>query len=756
MPQRELVTIEEVWEKPERVLLRSRHTPARTGPGFQTILSHHEVERALLSAQSSRFVALDFETKGGDIAEDIDIVGVGLAWDTGSCYLPWSELFPPIREKVKAFILEHPGLVAHNVPFDGGVVRKLFDEHANWEACTLATYMFLSNEGWTGQTWGLKDAQVDILCWDESNEKELDQWLCVNGYYKGSRMKTDTREARLERFLEGKLKPNKGEMWRAPKDILGKYCILDAESCYLLYTEHLLPLAQKFPDFSDWYHLDFKYMMLEHIDQKLWGIPIDMDGMLSRKLHLEKEIASYSEQALTHPKLVAPIQKIESKLLEELASKQPEEFKKTKPRPPEPIKYKKNGELSKGWIKWSTSADRYLPVVNKNWVKWKERWDKASSGEDPAYKFNLQSGAHLTEVFYSQLKFPIRVTTESGAPGTGIKALKHFGEPGKLLIERAYLEKELSYIDDYYQRGLRLDAHIHPGFRMPGTKTGRLSSKGPNLQQVPKSKAVMSLFRARPGHVWVDLDFSALEPVVATEFSQDPNMMFIYGDGQPSNDIYLYVAAHIPGMGDTIRATGYNPRAPTKEALARAKKECKALRSIAKTVVLACQYGAGVDKVLETLENDDIFMEREEVEKIHKGYWDLFREVKAFGYQLQRDWKKNGGYILNGLGRPMCVTEKYKHDILNRFIQSTGHDILVKYVRVYTEELTRRGIPWKPLILDWHDASAVEVPEEFLEKTKEVYLWGLDRLNEQLHGTIKLKGTPSWGTTLADIKEPEE
>jgi hypothetical protein len=169
-----------------------------------------------------------------------------------------------------------------------------------------------------------------------------------------------------------------------------------------------------------------------------------------------------------------------------------------------------------------------------------------------------------------------------------------------------------------------------------------------------------------------------------------------------------------------------------------------------------CAYGAGVDKVLATLEADDVFLPRDEVEKIHRGYWDLFGEVKQFGRDLQRQWKRNGGYVLNGLGRPMCLPEDYKHDVLNRFIQSTGHDILIQYIYILTNGLTQAGVDWKPWVIDWHDAAAVEVPEHQKDLTIEVYLWALDELNRQLGGQIKLKGVPSWGTTMSDIKEPEE
>lgn len=753
---RELITTTEHQAPPERVLLVPAPTPARTGPAFQRFASFRDLDSILEAASRSQYLAVDWETNGGDItAPSFSPVGLGLAWDTGSCYLNWTELYSLNRTRVLDTLLAHPCLLAHNAYFDGGVLRLLTGRHGNWH-CTLALYMFLSNEGWAGQTWGLKDAQVQVLQWENSNEGELDEWLVTNGYYKGGRCADDTVARRHALFQEGKLKPDKSMMHLAPPSILGKYCILDAEACYLLYTKHLLPVSEQFgEDFHD-FTVMFMHLIKLHIEQKLWGLQVDLEALNNRRTILAQEIIDRDRGLLTHPLLVDHIAAIESGLRKELEAREPARYLKQKERPPEPPRYRKDGKESKTWLNWVANGDKYLvPVVSQNWLNWQERWTRAINGDDPAYRFNLQSGDQLRTLLYSRMGYPVRVETESGLPGTGVKALKGMGEVGKLFIERAWCEKEMSYLVDYAERAVDT-ATIHPSFRLPGTKTGRLSSKSPNLQQVPKTKAVMNCFTARPGNVLVDLDFSALEPVVATEFSGDRNMALIYGDGRPANDIYLFVGASIPGMKEKILAAGYHPERPTKEGLARAKKECKHERSICKTVVLACQYGAGVDKVMSTLEQDDVFLPREEVATIHRGYWDLFPDLKNFGRKLGREWERNRGWILNGMGRPMCLTEDYRHDVLNRFVQSTGHDILVRYVWILSQKLNLKGINWKPWVIDWHDAAAVEVPEGSLEETVECYRDALALLNRELGGTITLKGTPSWGRTMADIKEPEE
>lgn len=743
---------------PDFVLLQPGHYPARSGKFFNRILSWREIEYFLTYISKSEIVAVDLETRGNDYSDSsLEIVGVGLAWDTGSCYIPYTDIPSMEQDMVKQFLLTHPGLIAHNVYFDGGVLYSKYHEHPNWYVDTLSLYMQSANEGYAGQTHGLKDAQTRLLGWESSNETELDEWLVTNGYYRGNRYKDESKEHLLHMYRTGATSPEKGEMWRAPIHILGKYCILDAESTYLLYTHILRPVLDKFPALAS-YHIErFIPLIKLHIEQKMWGILMDREGLLARQEYLTKMIDEYSTKFITHSTVLPGIQQIESEMRQELAEKEPERYKKLKPMPEEPAKYTKSGQLNKNWEKWHNNRDRYLvPEVSKNWLNWQEKWKLAVAGKDPNYRFNLNSGPQLRKLIYEILGHPVEITTESGEPAIGIKALKKLDAPFDLLIERNYLVKELTYISDYLERVEHRDT-MHPSFRLPGTSTGRLSSKGPNLQQVPKSKAVMSLFQARPGNVWVDLDFAALEPTVTAEFTGDKNMQFIYGNGAGPSDIYLFVGAQIPGrIGDAIRATGFDPYNPTKETLARAKKECKSERSVCKTVVLACGYGAGVNKVNATLEADNIYLPEHEVRQVWETYWNTFADVKKFGYTLESEWRRNGGYILNGLGRPMCVTEDYKKDLLNRFIQSTGHDILIEYILIVAEELDRSGIPWQPSILDWHDATAVEVPEKYGEQVAKLFLKCVDILNDKLQGTIKLRGTPMIGVNLAETKEAEE
>lgn len=800
---RPLVTTETVEqaELPQyhRTLLSPRPTPARSGSQYSVqVTDPSQLPHILASAARSKILAVDFETRGVDYSEQCTchkdqescksthIVGIGLAWDTGSVYLPYNEMPSEDTVHIIDLLTQHKGLIAHNVYFDGGVLRAETGlVETSWHACTLVLYRLLSNEGWAGIRFGLKDAMTEILQWENSNEAGIDRWLVGHGYYKGNKRIETGYHALVAEYNEGKLHPDKAEMWRVPSDILGRYCVLDAEACYLLYSEHLMPVLEKFPELKKNFHTDWMYLVNLHVWQKMIGIQMDRAGLIARERYLQEQMDALRDQFLIHPLVEHHIQEMEQEFLKPLIESEPAQFKKLKAMPKEPDRLRKDGTVSKAWTNWKIQIDsgRYTtPIESKTWQAWNERLRAATFRENPEYLFNVQSKAQLVELFYRRLGYPVRILTASEQPGTGADALAHMGDIGQILIDRDNALKEQGYIQKYLELIEGRDT-IHPSFSIAGAATGRMTSRDPNLQQIKKIRAVMDLFVARPGMTWIDLDFAALEPTVTTEFSGDKNMEAIYGNGAGTNDIYLFVASTVPQWAEQLEATGYDRYRPTPEAVARAKKECKHIRKIAKVVVLACAYGAGVDKILQNLVNDGMQITREEVAEVHKSYWETFEQVKKFGYELQdkwwetvdlpagtiemyKDWGKSRykrdqiprnitGYIMNGLGRPMCVTHDYKKDILNRFVQSTGHDILVRYIRLVGEELDRRAIPWDPLIADFHDAITVEVPDRYVEDTLEVYLDALAELNKQLGGDVQLKGTPTYGKNLTAVKEPE-
>jgi DNA polymerase I-like protein with 3'-5' exonuclease and polymerase domains len=86
---------------------------------------------------------------------------------------------------------------------------------------------------------------------------------------------------------------------------------------------------------------------------------------------------------------------------------------------------------------------------------------------------------------------------------------------------------------------------LHPQFHLHRTATGRLSSSGPNLQNIPTDARVRSLFTAEPGNSLVVADYGQIEMRVFAMFSQDEKLKYIFSN---NIDIHTGTASVIYGI----------------------------------------------------------------------------------------------------------------------------------------------------------------------------------------------------------------
>ena len=778
------------------ILLQPTYLPPRSGGSYQQIvnpINYNIVYNYIADAcKLGHPVALDFETRGIDpTLSNTDIIGMGLASERFSCYLHKPDDPDEFQYLMFSIFNDFPDTqwIAHNVYFDGLWALQHYGQQINWHACTFALYRHLATEGFDKQKWGLKDAMQDLLLWSSANTVELDAWLINNGHKNQSG------------------NPLYGNMWRAPRDILGKYCNLDVEATYLLYTRILKPALNRFPGLIDYFYNSFMPHIIRHIQQKQYGILINRPQLEDTVAVMDCLLTEARYKFLSHP-LVAPhvashealcmlqyMDKEPAKYLKKKLGKEPSIHKKKKPisqleydrlcsiynvehsESGEILLYEKGprkyiGKIDKdrnlhpasvNWEKWRIKRDALL-VVSKNWLNWEAKRLEIIEGKHPEFKFNIQSDHNVRWLMYDQKALgynPIEFTNR-GQPSVSSRVLPLYGEIGQLLIEYAGLEKERSYLTDYLNR-LRNEERdtLHFGFSMPGTLTGRLSGKNPNIQQLPKNRRCMSLFVARRGRVFIDADWAALEPHVGAELSQDPNLLALYGPRAPSSqDIYLFWGAQVPGtIGDKIRNTGYDPFNPTKEAINKAKKECKAERSLMKLQILSDTYGSGIDKKRQIACNSGFNVSHEDIETIHNSLQEGKAGVLEYTNKLKQEWRENRGYIMSALGRPIGLHQKKLKDLWNSQCQTSGHDLHVIFVNRWLsprldQEFGSDG--WMPIIWDFHDAFTIEVDEIQEQKAKEIINETVTEFNKWLGGTVLLKMVPTSGKDLATIKEVEE
>jgi DNA polymerase I-like protein with 3'-5' exonuclease and polymerase domains len=706
-------------------------------------------------------IAVDIETKGTQAADpDTEIVGVGIASMDTILYLDFATNTHEVNAAVLDWLREYQGpMVGHNVFFDGAFLLRETGKWLNWKYDTYGLYRQLATEGYPGQTYGLKTAQLQLLNWPVKGDVDLDQWLINNGYH------SDIKKDKKMGYYPGPAikgeprfyKPSKGEMWRAPARILGHYCALDAASTLLLLTDVFLPSVEGQPWAEEFlsYHDLFMTNVELLANQQLTGITIDKTELIEHQHKLESEITEGYHAFFHHPQVVPVIEKLNQEHLEDIKSKEPEKFKKMK-FPKEPAQFKKDGTVSVSWQNWEKRMAELTergPELSKNWTNWNERFEEAKK----ANHLNLNSGPQLQRLFYDELGYPVIIYTESGEPSVGSKAIPAFGEVGQLLSKVREKEKELGYVKGCVE-ALILDAEgnwrLHPQFRAPGTLTCRLAgSGGVNLQQIPKSRGYLECWKPKPGKAWIDCDHTALEQVVMAELTRDTALFKIYGPDARPNDIYLFNGSQLPIIGDKIRAAGYDPDYPDPETISAVKKQCKKERGISKVITLGSSYGMGPGKLQQTLALQGVDITPEDAKAMHSAYWRLYGGVKEYEAYLLQELKDNNGYVLNGVGRPVCCAPDYTKDIVNRVVQSTGHDVHMMYMAICHRLLNEAGIEHDGIVWDFHDQTILECNEEDAERLH--YIIGTlayEVLNQELDGVIKLKGDPQHIKDMAAAK----
>ena len=198
---------------------------------------------------------------------------------------------------------------------------------------------------------------------------------------------------------------------------------------------------------------------------------------------------------------------------------------------------------------------------------------------------------------------------------------------------------------------------------------------------------------------------------------------------------------------------GYDPDNPSKEAIAKIKKQHKSLRGISKAASLGKSYGMGWQKFQQTMLLQGQNLSEEECQAVIQGLDKVYSGVKRYSNYLEKERRDNGGWVLNGIGRPVGCAEDYIKDIGNRVVQSTGHDILMMWISIYSKMLDDAGISWDGVILDFHDQSIIECNAEDLDTVLQIFkVDSVIELNKQLDGIIPMKVDGGPITTLADAK----
>lgn len=352
------------------------------------------------------------------------------------------------------------------------------------------------------------------------------------------------------------------------------------------------------------------------------------------------------------------------------------------------------------------------------------------------YKLNLNSPKQLGIALFEDLKLPGAKKTKSGY-STSAEVLENlkYEHPAveKLLTYRQLTKLKSTYCDGLVA-AISEDGRIHSTFNQVETRTGRISSLEPNLQNIPvrsdEGKRLRKYFVAQKGYTLCDADYSQIELRVLASIANDKNMINAFMSGE---DIHTATASQVFSLPKDMVTP--------------------LLRSRAKAVNFGIVYGIGAFSLAK-----DIGVTRKEADAYIKSYLDAYDGVAAYMDRVISEAKENG-YVTTLFGRRRYLPElKSSNHMLRAFgervarnapIQGTAADIIkIAMVRVYNR--LKQEVSDARLILQIHDELIVECKEEQAEKVKEILS---SEMTASADLAVKLIADAAHGATWYEAKE---
>lgn len=235
--------------------------------------------------------------------------------------------------------------------------------------------------------------------------------------------------------------------------------------------------------------------------------------------------------------------------------------------------------------------------------------------------------------------------------------------------------------------------------------TGRISSSGPNLQNIPSDNSFRSAFTAPEGWKIVNADYSGQEQIILANKSNDEDLQYFYK--QNLGDMHSYIASKIfPELKDV--------------PLADIKSLHKDKRQIAKAAGFAINYGGNGYTIA-----DNLGIPVEQGEKVYEAYFNAFPNLKKYFNQVQNEALLRGYILIDPLtGRknwfhpPKTEKEvnKIKRNALNYPIQGEAGGITKLAPILFRKWILENELQDVVFITNLvHDEINVEVKEDYAQ-----------------------------------------
>lgn len=322
------------------------------------------------------------------------------------------------------------------------------------------------------------------------------------------------------------------------------------------------------------------------------------------------------------------------------------------------------------------------------------------------HEFNISSPKQLGTVLFEELGLPAKKKTKSGY-STSAEVLEELRNQSPI-VDNVLKYRQYTKLNSTYVTGLTdkiaADGRIHTCFKQTETRTGRISSTEPNMQNIPVRTELGSqmrkFFTAEPGKTLVDADYSQIELRVMAHLCGDENMIAAFTSGE---DFHTATAAQVFDMPVFM---------VTPE-----------MRSAAKAVNFGIIYGIGAFSL-----SKDIGISVAQAKKYIADYLARFPKVNSFTEGVVNEAMKTG-CVTTMLGRKRRIPELSssnkilqaagKRIAMNTPVQGTAADLIkIAMINVY-RRLKEEKLDAK-LILQVHDELILESSVEDAQRAAEL------------------------------------
>ncbi len=321
---------------------------------------------------------------------------------------------------------------------------------------------------------------------------------------------------------------------------------------------------------------------------------------------------------------------------------------------------------------------------------------------------NIDSPKQLAEVLFKKMGLPVVKRTKTG-PSTDSEVLEKLCDREDLTEEQVALPRlvieyrQLAKLVNTYLDNLRdsIDpktGRVHASFNQTGAATGRLSSSGPNLQNIPIRTEVGRQIRRAfvadsgpPPHVLISADYSQIELRILAHLSEDPGLIEAFENDQ---DIHTAVAAQVFGV---------DPEQVTTEQ-----------RGHAKTINFGIIYGVTAYGLARRIDNLNVAGAK----VLITDYRNRFPGIDAFLGRCVGQATELG-YVTTMLGRRRPIRQIQSNNAntrslgerlaINTVVQGSAAD-LIKLAMVQLHQRINKEQLGMKLLLQIHDELVVECP----------------------------------------------